>query len=415
MTTASDMADSGESQPYWGGEISATILAPVHSLLAGDSPRLQGENDGHIQVLAAIETPLPPILVHRQTMRIIDGMHRLRAAMLKGREHIEIRFFDGTDDEAFIIAVRANMAHGLPLTLADREMAAKRILATQPQRSDRWIAETTGLAASTIAAVRGRISTDDQQITHRVGRDGRLRPLNIADGRMRVSDELKRHPEASLREIAQAAGVSPSTAKDVRERIQRGDDPVPLQRKNKQWSARGPRPLSPANPITNGAEHHPQSARLDHAALLERLRRDPSLRFTESGRALVGWLDVHANGLSYRQPSINDVAPHVWYIIIQIARHCAAEWLHFAGQLEQRLGNMESALTSDMQDELRYPKFRIAVSRVLRLRRHRCHTVPESNHPMPPDTRTCPPAGPGSPPFSAAVPTARSGKRCGTA
>jgi hypothetical protein len=35
---------------------------------------------------------LPPILVHRATNRIIDGMHRLEAAKLRGDETISVRF-----------------------------------------------------------------------------------------------------------------------------------------------------------------------------------------------------------------------------------------------------------------------------------------------------------------------------------
>jgi hypothetical protein len=62
-------------------------------------------------------------------MRVIDGMHRLRAAQLRGDHGVEVKFFDGDADEAFIAAVRANITHGLPLTLADRKAAAQRILA----------------------------------------------------------------------------------------------------------------------------------------------------------------------------------------------------------------------------------------------------------------------------------------------
>ncbi|MFC7729983.1 hypothetical protein [Actinomadura keratinilytica] len=69
---------------------------------------------------------LPPILVHRRTMRVVDGMHRLRAARLQGRCEIGVRFVDGPDADVFVAAVRANIGHGLPLSLADREAAAAR-------------------------------------------------------------------------------------------------------------------------------------------------------------------------------------------------------------------------------------------------------------------------------------------------
>lgn len=54
-------------------------------------------------------------------MRVVDGMHRLRVAQLKGYETIEATFFGGGEDDAFIMTVTANMGHGQPLALADRE------------------------------------------------------------------------------------------------------------------------------------------------------------------------------------------------------------------------------------------------------------------------------------------------------
>jgi hypothetical protein len=57
---------------------------------------------------------LPPLLVDRRSMRVIDGMHRLMAALLKKRETIDVEFFDGSYADAFLLAVEANVAHGLP-------------------------------------------------------------------------------------------------------------------------------------------------------------------------------------------------------------------------------------------------------------------------------------------------------------
>src|ERR1051326_1883704 len=56
------------------------VAVPLLSLLPADSPRLNGEDRAHILRLAETETPLPPILVDKRTMRVIDGMHRLMAA-----------------------------------------------------------------------------------------------------------------------------------------------------------------------------------------------------------------------------------------------------------------------------------------------------------------------------------------------
>lgn len=119
------------------GDSLAAVLVDVDLLLAADSPRLEGESLAHARMLAGLGAALPPIVVHRDTMRVIDGMHRLRAAVLRGDAEIEVRFFDGSAAAAFVAGVEANIAHGLPLSAADRRAAARRILGSYPQWSDR--------------------------------------------------------------------------------------------------------------------------------------------------------------------------------------------------------------------------------------------------------------------------------------
>ena len=192
-----------------------------------DSPRLNGEDKAHIARLAETETPLPPILVDRRTMRVIDGMHRLMAASLQGRETIDVIFFDGNEADVFLRAVQENVAHGLPLSQADRRAAAERIIASHPHLSDRAIGHSAGLAAKTVAAIRKGSSEETPQSNARVGRDGRVRPLDSGTGRRRAAELLAQQPHASLRDVARAAGISPATVLDVRKRLERGESPVP--------------------------------------------------------------------------------------------------------------------------------------------------------------------------------------------
>jgi ParB-like nuclease domain len=166
------------------GDSQAAVLVDVGLLLAADSPRLEGESLAHACMLAGLGAALPPIVVHRDTMRVIDGMHRLRAAVLRGDANIEARFFDGTAEAAFIAGVEANIAHGLPLSVADREAAAGRILGSHPKWSDRAVVASAGLDARTVGAIR-RATEDLPQLDRRVGRDGRVRPLDVAAGRRR--------------------------------------------------------------------------------------------------------------------------------------------------------------------------------------------------------------------------------------
>jgi ParB/Sulfiredoxin domain len=302
----------------------------ISRLLAADTPRLNGESSEHIRLLAASEAPLPPILVHRDTMQVIDGMHRMRAAVLRGEDTIEAKFFDGSQAEAFISAVRANTEHGLPLTLADREAAAARILVTHPHCSDRWIASVTGLAAGTVGSIR-RQHSDGREVTARIGRDGRVRPLSSDGGRRIASDAIAKHPEASLRAIARLAGISPATVRDVRERMRRGDDPVATRRSSSREKC---------GPAAHPRPQRGQAGSLRRPTqLLQNLRKDPSLRLTEAGRSLLRWLEPRASGPGDWRGVIDAAPPHCAYLVAELARSCAEEWLDFARQLEQQLGD----------------------------------------------------------------------------
>ena len=63
-------------------------------------------------------------LVDRRTMKVVDGMHRLMAAALRGLETIDV-IFDGNKADLFLRAVEENVMHGLPLSQTDRRSAAE--------------------------------------------------------------------------------------------------------------------------------------------------------------------------------------------------------------------------------------------------------------------------------------------------
>ncbi|MFC5753345.1 ParB N-terminal domain-containing protein, partial [Actinomadura rugatobispora] len=206
------------------------VQVEIGALSGADSPRIFGENPDHVEALAAAGAELPPIIVHRATMSVIDGMHRLRAAELGGQDTIAVRFFDGDEADAFVMAVKSNIAHGLPLSLADRKRAAQRIIASHPRWSDRMIASVTGIAPGTVAEIRRRATAEPAAETARMGRDGRVRPINGSEGRRIASELITENPDLSLRQIARRAGISPETARDVRNRLRRGEDPLPRRR-----------------------------------------------------------------------------------------------------------------------------------------------------------------------------------------
>lgn len=331
-----------------------TTRIPVADLVLSNWLRVKGEDIKHIRALAEVHDELPPIVVHRSTMRVIDGMHRVRAAMLSGVTYIQALLYDGAEDEAFLLAVRLNVAHGLPLSRADRVAAAIRIIRSAPQWSDRAIARASGLSDKTVASIRRRASAEIPHLSDRIGRDGRIRPVSPAAGRRIASDLIAQNPEAAIREIAARAGISPGTARDVRERLRNGLDPVPARHRGASASAATG---SAAGGTAGGAAAGgtaagrpgaagPQPRESDQARrerslaarmtpmILESLRNDPSLRYNETGRALLRLLALHTMSLADWEQLISAVPLHRAQAVAQVARGCSEAWQEFATRLE---------------------------------------------------------------------------------
>ncbi|MBT2447960.1 ParB N-terminal domain-containing protein [Streptomyces sp. ISL-43] len=329
-------------------------------ITAGFSPRTGGEDGEYAKTLAEAEGELPPILVHRPTMRVIDGAHRLRAAALRGETHIRVRYFDGERSEAELLAVAANVTHGRPLTAADRTAAAGRVFASHPRWSDRAVAAVTGLSARKISQLRK--GTAAAETGHRVGRDGRARPVDPSRARELAGELLRSNPGASLRRIAAEAGLSPATVADVRDRIRRGEDPVPARRgdtapadrrraaspssaspSSASPSSSSPSASSPAaDPISLAARRgsaprrpvaDPQPAPDRLLRIFESLRRDPSLRLSESGRDVLRMLGACALVAQDREKIAASLPRHCKEPMAQLVQGYAGLWRLLADEL----------------------------------------------------------------------------------
>ncbi|MEV0259155.1 ParB/RepB/Spo0J family partition protein [Streptomyces sp. NPDC050732] len=380
----------------------------MDQLWSADSPRLVGENVDHIRVLAESGADLPPILVHRVTMRVIDGMHRLRATVLRGEREIAVRFLDGHESDVFIVAVQANTTHGLPLSRADRNAAATRIIHSHPQWSDRMIASFAGLSPKTVGSIRRRLGDDLPPAPVRIGRDGRTRPVDSSGVRAATGEFIRTHPDATLRQIAGAAGVSRATARDVRRRLEEDEagPGLPKQRSLHEGaphlphlpglpdlpdlpdlaavagtvtaaqarvaqgrvgavrvaparvaadpggasavsarvappedaeSVAAPTPPTPATPVAPTAPAAsgitvPSAA----AELIPILKRDPSIRFTDSGRLLLRLLDAATLPPDEWSRLIESVPAHCVDMVASVARACGEVWFNVAQEVDGR-------------------------------------------------------------------------------
>jgi ParB-like chromosome segregation protein Spo0J len=259
-------------------------LVPAHSLVLGESPRLSGIDDEHVARLAECEEHLPPIMVHRQTMQVIDGAHRLHAAIRTGHELVRVTYFDGGAAEAFMLSVELNVRHGLPLSLQERRAAAGRILAAGTDLSDRALAARTGLSDKTVAAIRRRSGAEIPHLDTRRGRDGRVYPVRATGG----------------------------------------------QRAGQERSAAGP---------GSSGLHGKRAARRvrdrqDTQAVLAQLRSDPSVRGREAGRDLLRWLHTHAIGIEDLPECEEAIPPHCAVLVAGLAQQVGDAWLELARRIE---------------------------------------------------------------------------------
>lgn len=318
------------------GLVGGVTSVPVAELSDADSPRTAGEDSSHTMALAEVGDQLPPIIVHRGTNRVIDGMHRLRAAKLREDDYIDVWFFDGTEEDAFVLAVTLNTRHGLPLSRADRTAAALRIIRSHPEWSNRVIASVSGLSDKTIAVLRRNVTAETPQSNVRIGADGRSRPVDLASGRERAGELIKKSPNLPLRKIAQEAGIAVSTAKDVRDRIRSGQDPVPARQRAEVngGKANGKEVYDGLSEALRNQTMPPSP--MEVGPLLEALRRDPSVRHTIAGRAVLRLFQLHLIKAEEWAHLAQRLPPHCSAAMAQVARACGESWLYFARKLESR-------------------------------------------------------------------------------
>ncbi len=148
-------------------------------------PRVDGIDPDHVRALEAVPEAWPPLRVVAQGdgFLLIDGFHRLAAAQNLGLAEVSVEVLDRpADGDLTSLAFAFNVAHGRPLTLADRRAFAARLLKQHADLSDREIGRRAGLVQPTVAKVRQDLERDAAIVPSetRRGRDGRVYPASPA-------------------------------------------------------------------------------------------------------------------------------------------------------------------------------------------------------------------------------------------
>ena len=136
---------------------------------------------------------------------------------------------------------------------------------------------------------------------------------------------LAERPNAPLREVAIAAGLSVATVKDVRDRLARGDDPVPLGARSRS------RRCPPEVKSTAAHDVH-----VDHLQLLGMLRNDPAVRLSDTGRLLLRLLDPRSVDPEVWERIATHLPAHCFGVVSRLVRARAARWEQLAAEFEAR-------------------------------------------------------------------------------
>jgi hypothetical protein len=146
------------------------------------------------------------------------------------------------------------------------------------------------------------------------------------------------NPGLSLRQVAKAAAISPETVRDVRKRLDSGADLVPVRPGGHAGTSR-PSPAVPSAVVrsmslvrTVGRGPEPV---IDRTAIVDRLKSDPALRYTETGRNLLRLLSLHAHWTEEWDAIVGNLPPHCGGVLADLATQFADLWADLARRTGQ--------------------------------------------------------------------------------
>ncbi|GAB6899207.1 hypothetical protein [Kineosporia succinea] len=308
---------------------------PLEAIRPGPGLRLGGLDQQHVERLVEVLDDIPPILLNRASLELIDGAHRVAAALHAGRHTITAKLVSGSELDLLSLSLSANARHGLPLTRADRRQAVARVLELSPDLSNRHVATLAGVSPGTVARVRtcstvptGQSNTPAGEVVRR-GADGRRRPLSTEAGKLVARELFLANPEATQRQVAAAAGISLGTAHRVHRELLSSGDPQPV-------------PASPELRMVTGAMDDLPAAALP-SILLERLVRDPAMCRTAGGRELLARLrGMVLTGDDSNRLTLG-VPAHRLDATVRLIRQAARAWMIMARDLEARAADADEA------------------------------------------------------------------------
>jgi hypothetical protein len=175
------------------------------------------------------------------------------------------------------------------------------------------VAGVCGLSDKTIGRLR-KTTAELPQTSARIGRDGRHRPVDTRLLRNEIATALRAEPDARPDDVARSLRTSASTVRDVRKRLQRGDDPVRAERATQR---RTPLPHSDARTPVDWSS-------------------DRAILSLPGGSGFAEWLAATKIESRHWEAHLSEIPLGRIPQLIAEAKTRAAEWTDFAASLEKR-------------------------------------------------------------------------------
>jgi hypothetical protein len=123
-------------------------------------PRQGGVDRRLVKDYATMLDELPPIIVQKDTFRLIDGAHRLNASYEPDAQtdHVRVIERDVKAKDLAEEAYRANAHHGRPLTMAEKTDFARLLFAKYPNKPVSDIAKESGIGRALASKIRDNLA-----------------------------------------------------------------------------------------------------------------------------------------------------------------------------------------------------------------------------------------------------------------
>lgn len=180
---------------------------PTRSVHLADGVQPRDPDPETVQRYAENFDALPPIKVQRETLTLIDGLHRLHAAAKAGMDYIKAKEEDVSGDELVARAFLANTKHGRSYTAPERVRGLRAIMDLPEYRDmdHRALGRLCGVDRETVAKYRAA-SRAETSTTHE---DTSVLAPAPEEFPSRILPDVRESLSRAIDEVLEEVGIDP--------------------------------------------------------------------------------------------------------------------------------------------------------------------------------------------------------------